>query len=220
MFTGIVEEVGRLVSAAAEGRGRRLVIRGQRVLDGLKVEDSIAINGVCLTVVELKPDGFAVQTVAETLAKTSIGSLRPGAAVNLERALTPSTRMGGHFVQGHVDCTGVVSAFPDEHPGRRLVLEFPAEFARYVARTGSIAIEGVSLTVAVTKASAKGHTEIALIPHTLDHTTLGTLKPGDTVNLEFDCLAKYVEQLLLAGVQPVPAGSPTLTEARLRELGY
>jgi riboflavin synthase len=220
MFTGIVEEVGQLLSVSPDGRGRRLVIQGRRVLEGLKIEDSIAVNGVCLTVIEAEGGRFAVQAVPETLAKTSIGSLRPGSPLNLERAVTPTTRMGGHFVQGHVDCTGTVQAFPREEPGRRLVLAFPPDFGRYLARTGSIAIEGVSLTVAAVSA---GRAEIALIPHTLEHTTLGRLQAGDTVNLEFDCLAKYVERLLEAGLvpgQPAPPGNGGLSESRLRELGY
>lgn len=221
MFTGIVEEVGSLLSVSPDGLGRRLVIQGRRVLQELKIEDSVAVNGVCLTVVERQGDRFAVQAVAETLAKTSLGSLRAGSALNLERALTPATRMGGHFVQGHVDCAGLVHAFPREEPGRRLVLEFPPEFDRYVARTGSIAVEGVSLTVAAVE---PGRAQIALIPHTLEHTTLGRLQPGDRVNLEFDCLAKYVERLLEAGpraADPGPGGhGGGLSESRLRELGF
>ncbi|MCA9783408.1 MAG: riboflavin synthase [Calditrichaeota bacterium] len=218
MFTGIVEETGVLASSTVEGQGRRLVISAARVLEGLKIEDSIAVNGVCLTVVRIDGQQFQLQAVAETLAKTSLGNLRTGSKVNLERALTPSTRIGGHYVQGHVDCVGRLAAIRAEHPGKRFVLEFPREYSRYVARTGSIAIEGVSLTVAATTA---GSAEIALIPHTLDNTTLGALRAGDPVNLEFDCLAKYVEQLLLHGLEPAGrAAGGSLSEQRLRELGY
>ncbi len=212
MFTGIVEETGRLERVEPLADGRQLRIGAARVLEDLKIEDSIAVNGVCLTVVARDAAGFSVQAVRETLSKTTIGSLSAGAALNLERALTPSTRMGGHFVQGHVDCVGRVRSLTPADPGREVWITFPREFARYVVRTGSVAIEGVSLTVAAVEGDAL---KIALIPHTLDQTTLQGLAAGSALNLEFDCLAKYVEGVLAHGR---PSGG--LDEAALRRMGY
>lgn len=217
MFTGIVEEIGRVRAARELGRGRELEIAASRVLEGLKPEDSVAVDGACLTVVALRPDGFRVQAVAETLAKTGVGALRPGADVHLERAMALGGRLGGHIVQGHVDCVGRVVARRPADPGERLSLAVPAAFGRYLARTGSVALDGVSLTVASEPVAQGDETvlETALIPWTLEHTRLGRLRPGDGVNVEFDCLAKYVERLLGAS-----SGGGGLSAERLRELGW
>lgn len=218
MFTGIVEEVGRLRSARELGRGRELEFSARRVLEGLKPEDSVAVNGVCLTVTALLPDGFRVQAVSETLAKTGTGALRPGGSAHLERALALGGRLGGHILQGHVDCVGRVVSRSPADPGERLAVAFPAAFAKYVARTGSVALDGVSLTVASEPVEQGGEAVlvVALIPWTLEHTLFGALRPGDGINIEFDCLAKYVERLLGSAGQ-APGG---LSADRLRELGW
>lgn len=194
MFTGIVEEMGALVgrdeSPTAQG-GARLVISAALVLDGTGIGDSISVNGCCLTVVDLGPGWWAADAVAETLSRTNLGGLLVGDPVNLERAVSLQTRLGGHLVQGHVDGTGrVLSAAPDLH------VEAPENVRRYLVEKGSVTVDGVSLTVV--SATPEGFT-VAVIPHTMAVTTLGRRRPGDTVNLEADVMAKYAEQLLAAG---------------------
>jgi riboflavin synthase len=218
MFTGIVEEIGRVRSVRELGRGREFEIAARRVLDGLKPEDSVAISGPCLTVTALLGEGFRVQAVGETLAKTGLGTLRAGSEVHLERALAVGSRLGGHFVQGHVDCVGRVVERRPADPGERLTVAVPAAFSRYLGRTGSVALDGVSLTIAAEAEAAGGEARfaVALIPWTLEHTLLGRLRPGDGLNVEFDCLAKMVERLLAGGTPP--AGG--LSAERLRELGW
>ena len=159
--------------------------------------------------------------VGETLSKTTLAELRPGQPVNLERALLPTTRMGGHIVQGHVDCVARVRAIHSANPGKQLEVEFAGQFLRFAARTGSVCVNGVSLTIA-REAEEHGETaslRVALVPWTLEHTTLGAASVGDKVNLEFDCLAKYVEQLLRYKREDSPAGG-SLSAERLRELGF
>ncbi|MFA7330526.1 MAG: riboflavin synthase [Candidatus Delongbacteria bacterium] len=201
MFTGIVEELGRLESMRPDGDGRRLRVRCARVLEDLKPEDSLLVNGVCLTATDVQAPVVELQAVAETLSKTTLGGLAPGAELHLERALTLQTRLGGHLVQGHVDCTGRVVRLRRTALGAELELAVPAEFLRYLARTGSVSLDGVSLTLAreARQEGAEAHFGVALIPYTLAHTTLGTRRPGDALNIEFDCLAKYLEQLLRHG---------------------
>ena len=188
MFTGIVEEVGEVVEIAQHG----LRVAGGSVMDGLAVSDSIAINGVCLTVTERTETEFAVDLVEETLARTNLGDLAPGGIVNLERALTPSSRMGGHVVQGHVDGTGEVVAFGGSPEARELRVDVPPELARYVVEKGFIAVDGISLTVASQEGTGFS---VAVIPYTAEHTVLRVRRPGDRVNIEVDILAKYVERL-------------------------
>ena len=184
MFTGIVEELGTVRTRD----GGRFVIGAALTLDGLAIGDSVAHNGCCLTVVNLGRDEYAVDAVAETLGRTNLGDLRPGDAVNLERPVRLTDRLGGHLVQGHVDAVGeVISAAPD------LEVSLPAGLARYVVEKGSIAVDGCSLTVV--KALGESFT-VAVIPHTVEVTTLGRRRPGDRVNLEVDIVAKYVERLL------------------------
>lgn len=184
MFTGLVEETGRV---RARG-GARLELEAGKVLDGLQVGDSVAHNGCCLTVVDTGQGWYGVETVAETLARTNLGDLEPGDAVNLERPLRLGDRLGGHLVQGHVDAVGeVLSPAPD------LCVRMPADLARYVVEKGSIAVDGCSLTVV--QAGDDTFT-VAVIPHTAAVTTLGARAAGDRVNLEVDLLAKYVEKLI------------------------
>jgi riboflavin synthase len=186
MFTGIVEELGSIVSLD-DGRLR---LGATRVLDGVALGDSIAVNGCCLTVVAYGEDWWEADVSDETIRRTSLSRLGPADPVNLERAVRADARLGGHIVQGHVDGVGEVV---DPVPALRV--RFPAELSKYVVEKGSIAVDGVSLTVV--DALADGFTA-AIIPHTADVTTLGTLRPGDVVNLEVDVMAKYTERLVAA----------------------
>ncbi|GEA80743.1 riboflavin synthase [Cellulomonas uda] len=196
MFTGIVEELGSVVAVEDRGQDARLVVRGPLVVSDAHLGDSIAVDGVCLTVSGLPGDGtFAADVMPESLRRTALGALRAGAPVNLERALAVGGRYGGHVVQGHVDGVGTVLR---REPGERwdeVEIGLPAGLARYVAEKGSIAVSGVSLTVTHVGDESFG---VSLIPTTLAHTTLGTLEPGSPVNLEVDVLAKYAERLLTA----------------------
>ena len=188
MFTGLVQTTGT-VTAFREGR---LAVDAGQPLD-LEEGGSVAVSGVCLTATDMDGCGFAADVVAETLERTSLGTLQEGAAVNLELALRAGDPLGGHMVQGHVDGVGTVDSVEQEGSGRRLRASAPDEILRYVVEKGSIAVDGVSLTVAeVGDASF----DVALIPETLERTTLGTRRPGDLVNLEVDVLAKYVEKLV------------------------
>ena len=190
MFTGLVEETGRIRDVTPRGPGARVAIDADVVLDGVAEGDSICVDGACLTVVEFDAAGFAVEAVAETLRRTSLGSRRAGDRVNLERALPANARLGGHIVQGHVDGVWDVRDVTPEGDGCVLTIAAPPEILRYVVEKGSVAVDGVSLTVASRAADAF---TIALIPHTMGATTLGDAAPGRTVNLEVDLVAKYVE---------------------------
>ena len=198
MFTGIVEEVGTVVDREDGADSAVLRIRAATVLEDVKLGDSIAVNGVCLTVTAVDGGVWSTDVMAETLRRSSLGGTAAGVAVNLERAVTPHTRLGGHMVQGHVDGVGrILSRTPgDAWEVVRIVL--PAALARYVVEKGSIAVDGVSLTVsAVSDAGADDPWfEVSLIPTTLRETTLGARAPGDAVNLEVDVIAKYVERML------------------------
>jgi riboflavin synthase len=196
MFTGIVEELGEVVEITGDGVAARLVVRGRLVTADARPGDSIAVNGVCLTVVETRGDVFTADVMAETLKRSSLGALRAGERVNLERAATLGTRMGGHLVQGHVDGLGTILS---RVPGREwtaMSFSLPPELSRYVVEKGSITVDGVSLTVVSVTGDAF---EVGLIPTTLALTTLGHKDVGDPVNLEVDVIAKYVERLLGAG---------------------
>ncbi|MBZ9594772.1 MULTISPECIES: riboflavin synthase [Streptomyces] len=208
MFTGIVEELGEVTAVEQLQEASRFRLRGPLVTQDAKHGDSIAVNGVCLTVVETADGEFTADVMQETLNRSSLGALTEGSRVNLERPMALGGRLGGHLVQGHVDGTGeILSRTPSEH-WEIVKVALPENLARYVVEKGSITVDGVSLTVV--EAAADWFT-ISLIPTTLALTTLGIKQPGDPVNLEVDVLAKYVERLLAAGVDPLranPAGEP------------
>ncbi len=213
MFTGIVEEVGVIEAVAPRAAGARLRIGCRKVVEDAFEGASIAVSGVCLTVVEFTAAGFAADVSPETLERSNLGELRAGTPVNLERPLSPSGRLAGHIVQGHVDGTGeLVSAERLGEENWWLRVSAPAELDRYLVYKGSIAIDGVSLTVAQVEGSQFG---VAVIPHTWRNTTLGTRRPGDRLNLECDIIAKYVARMLASVERPEP-----LTMDKLRELGY
>ncbi|GAB2755992.1 riboflavin synthase [Nocardioides pakistanensis] len=193
MFTGIVEELGVVEGVVDQGDAVRLTVRGQHVTVDAGLGDSIAVNGCCLTVAERDQETFTADVMRETLEKTSLGDLGPGDRVNLERAVTPQTRLGGHIVQGHVDGTGaILRREPSEH-WEVVEVGLPASIARYLVPKGSITVDGVSLTVVDVRPDSF---TISLIPETLARTTLGFKQAGDRVNLEVDVIAKYVERLL------------------------
>ncbi|MFF2024682.1 riboflavin synthase [Streptomyces sp. NPDC058171] len=193
MFTGIIEELGEITAVQDLGDASRFRLRGAVVTQDAGHGDSIAVNGVCLTVVELAGDEFTADVMAETLKRSSLGALAVGSRVNLERPTAVGARLGGHIVQGHVDGTGTVLARePSEH-WEVVRISLPRELARYVVEKGSITVDGVSLTVVE---AGDEHFTVSLIPTTLDLTTLGIKRPGDPVNLEVDVIAKYVERLL------------------------
>lgn len=204
MFTGIVEELGSVRSIDTSAGGARLVVSAATVLDDAGIGDSIAVNGCCLTVVELGPGWWAADAVPETLSRTNLGRLQAGDPVNLERPVVAGGRLGGHIVQGHVDGVGtVVQAAPD------LRVQAGAEIMAYLVEKGSVTVDGVSLTVV---SVLDDSFTVAVIPHTMEVTTLGRRKVGDIVNLEVDLIAKYTERLLQGGVESPyaahPAGRP------------
>ena len=193
MFTGIVEELGTVRHVGATASGSRLEIACARILDRLSVDHSVNVAGACLTVIDRDDRGFVSDVVPETTRRTTLGALMRGSRVNLERAATPETALGGHLVQGHVDGTTKLVARRAEGQGARLRFALPKTAARYVVMKGFITIDGVSLTIA---GLGKTYFEIALIPHTNEKTTLGALRVGEAVNVEVDIVAKYVERLL------------------------
>ena len=197
MFTGLVEEIGRVESVEHQGDAVRLGIAAAAVLDDAQLGDSIAVNGVCLTVAELGEGTFIADVMQESLDRSSLGELEIGSAVNLERAVLPTTRLGGHIVQGHVDGTAqLLSRTPSEN-WEVLRFSLPQDLAHYVVEKGSIAVQGTSLTVS---AVGKDYFEVSLIPTTLRDTVFGSLEPGATVNLEVDVVAKYVEKMVYPDV--------------------
>jgi riboflavin synthase len=193
MFTGIVEGLGTIKEVAEVNGGRRLVVDVGDLVLGLEVGASLAVNGVCLTAVEVEDQAVTAEVVVETMRRSNLGSVREGDRVNLERPLRADGRFDGHIVQGHVDTKGEVMRIEPEGEGRLIQVGAGSDGLRYVVEKGSITVDGVSLTVA--SVDAIGF-EVALIPHTISNTTLGSRLPGDVVNLEFDLLAKYVERLL------------------------
>jgi riboflavin synthase len=193
MFTGIIEELGSVRSIEERGENARIVIEAQVVTEGTNHGDSIAVNGVCLTALDIHDDSFAADVSGETLLRSTLGSLKPGTRVNLERAVTPATRLGGHMVQGHVDARGQFVSVADHGESWTVRISFPPEIARYLVFKGSVAVEGISLTIANL---ADDYFEIAIIPKTWEVTNLSRLSPGDGVNLEVDVIGKYVERLL------------------------
>lgn len=193
MFTGLIEEVGSVLTFVANDRGTQLEIAAPRLAEKIQIGDSVAVNGCCLTVTTRRGDQLAFDLLAETIERTNLKALRPNDRVNLERALAADGRLGGHFVQGHVDCAARILALEETGADSRLEVELPAEFAHYITRKGSIAVNGISLTVA--ELSLQSFT-VWIIPHTRAETNLGAARRGDLVNLEFDLLAKYLERML------------------------
>lgn len=236
MFTGLVEHVGTVESvelyepgshtdsngapanlAIADGDqiGARIRVHAGPLIEGLAKSGSIAVNGCCLTAVDIEGDTFAADLSGETLRRTSLGALKPGTRVNLERPLTANRELGGHFVQGHIDGIGRVARLEPEGANWWFGVRVPDELARYVAMKGSIALDGISLTVA---AWHDGVVDTAIIPYTYDHTNLSSLKVGDAVNIECDVLAKYVERMIES--RATPARASRLTVARLVGEGF
>ena len=193
MFTGIVREVGTVVEAEEVGGGRTLVVRALETAARTAVGDSVAVDGCCLTATAIEDGRISFHAVPETIARTTVGALADGDRVNVESALRAGDELGGHYVQGHVDGVGRIQSVEAEGEGLRVFVEAPDDVLRYCVEKGSITVDGVSLTVAELAADAFA---VALVPHTLEATTLSTLEPGQSVNLEADVLAKYVERLL------------------------
>jgi riboflavin synthase len=196
MFTGLVESLAEVASVVPEGPGVRLCIRDPLVADGLRPGDSVAVNGCCLTVVEIDGERFAFQAGSETLSRTNLGELAAGSRVNLERSLQLGDRLGGHLVTGHIDGVGTVERRIDEGDWSTFWFDVPAALARQLASKGSVAVDGVSLTLVEVEDE---RFSVALIPHTLAVTTLGRRAAGERVNIETDLLAKYVERQILKG---------------------
>src|SRR5437016_5090955 len=193
MFTGIIEELGHVREVEKRGEDARIMIEARTVTEGSSDGDSIAVNGVCLTALEVKPDSFAADVSKETLFRSALGNLKKGSPVNLERAVTPMTRLGGHIVQGHVDARGKFLASENHGDSWTFRFAYPKEVARYLVFKGSATVEGISLTIANL---TDDYFEIAVIPKTFEVTNFSQLKPGDEVNLEVDVIAKYVERIL------------------------
>jgi riboflavin synthase len=193
MFTGIIEELGRVTSIEARGTNVRIEIEARLVTEDIHEGDSIAVNGVCLTALDVNNSSFAADVSRETLDRSTLGRLKPGAPVNLERSVTPVTRLGGHLVQGHVDARGKFISATDHGGSWTVRIAYPPEIARYLVFKGSVAVEGISLTIAEL---TDDYFEIAIIPKTWEVTNFSHLQPGDDVNLEADVIAKYVERIL------------------------
>lgn len=215
MFTGIIEETGKILSLQKSADGAKIKIAAKIVTEGTNEGDSISVNGVCLTALEIKKDSFAADVSGETLNRSTLGNLKIGTAVNLERAVTPSTRLGGHIVQGHVDAVGQFTSATRTGDFWTIRIGFPTEIGKYLVYKGSIAVEGISLTIAELK---DDYFEIAVIPKTWELTNFSALNAGDPVNLEADVIAKYVERILLYDKAAGKAGG--ITMEKLRNLGY
>jgi riboflavin synthase len=214
MFTGIVEEVGRVASIEQRGENRRITIAAKNAPSQLKPGDSIAVSGVCLTALDIKPDSFSADLAPETWARTSFSRIHEGALVNLELPMKANGRFGGHIVQGHVDGVGKLIALERIADSENwwLRIELPREVEKYTVYKGSLCIEGISLTVAQLEGRI---CTVAIIPHTVEMTNLNSLKPGDPVNLEADLIAKYVEKMMTSGLQ-----ESTLTVEELVRQGF
>lgn len=193
MFTGIVEELGKVAALETHAGGAKIVIAARTVTQGTSDGDSIAVNGVCLTALNIEPDSFSADVSQETLDRSTLGSLHPNSPVNLERAVTPSTRLGGHIVQGHVDGRGTFISAANCGDFWTVRIGYPADIGQYLVYKGSVSVEGISLTIA---SLTDTWFEIAIIPKTWELTNLSSLKPGDEVNLEADIIAKYIERII------------------------
>jgi riboflavin synthase len=193
MFTGLIQEIGTIVSVTQNTEGKEFIIKAPNLIKEIQIDDSVATNGCCLTATEIKGDPFKVQAVHMTLQKTSVGFLKPHDKVNLELSLRPQDRLGGHFVQGHVNALGKIKQIKTVGENWEIEVTFPKELRKYMISEGSITLDGISLTIA--KLTPESLT-VAIIPHTLEKTTLGTKKAGDHLNLEVDMIAKYIENFL------------------------
>jgi len=212
MFTGLIEEIGVIRKRTPSTGGLRLEVEAHKVTDDLKVGDSVSVNGVCQTIEKVSESHFSFFSIPETIARTNLGSLSLGDKVNLERPLKPGERLGGHLVSGHVDCVGRIVKRKEMEAHTLLEVSYPPEFDRYVVPKGSIALEGISLTVLE---ASSGRFSVAIIPHTLKNTNLRGKKTGDEVNLEFDQIAKYIEKQSRAR-----SGETELTKDFLERAGW
>jgi riboflavin synthase len=218
MFTGIIQAKGKIAEQQPSGGDMRLrIATGKLDLTDVMLGDSIAVNGTCLTVVTLLTDGFWADVSGETLQYTSLGNLKPMSEVNLEKAMTPTARFGGHIVSGHVDGLGVIKTISQDARSWRFWIEAPAELAKYIAHKGSITVDGVSLTVNKVDGSKF---ELNIIPHTMEETIMGTYKVGSRVNLEVDVVARYLERLLMGDKAAESGSSSTLDENFLAKHGF
>lgn len=211
MFTGIIEELGTVKSVSLSGGSGKIAITAKKVLEGTILGDSIAVNGVCLTVVDIGRDSFTADVMAETVRRTGLAGCTPGSKVNLERAMAAEGRFGGHIVSGHIDGTGSIRSFEKEGNATWITIAASKDILRYIVEKGSIAIDGISLTVAYVDSEVF---KVSVIPHTGSETTLLSHKPGDIVNLETDIVAKYIEKLM----DPYQGGK--LTMADLEKMGF
>ncbi|HSK73988.1 MAG TPA: riboflavin synthase [Pyrinomonadaceae bacterium] len=214
MFTGIIEELGEISALEKHADGARIKISTKIITQNSQEGDSIAVNGVCLTALNIKSDEFSADISGETLRRSTLGNLSAGSKVNLERAVTPQTRLGGHIVQGHVDARGKFLSAEKHGDFWTVRISFPEEIGKYLVYKGSIAVEGISLTIADL---GEDYFDIAVIPKTWELTNLSTLKIGDAVNLEADIIAKYVERILLYGKREKSEG---VTMEKLENLGF
>ncbi len=218
MFTGIIQAVGRVEAMQARGGDLRLRVNtGKLPLDDVALGDSICTNGACLTVVELPGDGYWADVSVETLNFTTLGGLKPGARVNLEKALTPASRLGGHIVSGHVDGVGEIVSLQEEARSIRVVVSAPTGLAKYIAHKGSVCVDGTSLTV---NAVSGNRFELNIIPQTMAETIFGDYRAGTRVNLEVDVIARYLERLVLGDAAADPAAGGGLSLEKLAEHGF
>ena len=215
MFTGIIEELGKIASLEKSASGAKIKIAAKIVTENTSEGDSIAVNGVCLTALEIKKESFTADVSQETLDKSTLSKLKTGAVVNLERAVTPTTRLGGHIVQGHVDATGKFVSAKQSGNFWTVRISFPKDIGQYLVYKGSVSVEGISLTVAELK---DDYFEIAVIPKTWELTNLSSLTSGDVVNLEADVIAKYVERIMLYGKNTEKTEGVTME--KLQKMGF
>ena len=216
MFTGIIEEIGAITSVKQQGGGIRLRVAAHKSAQELKVNDSVSINGACHTVVWRSDNEFDVESVEETLKKTALSSLQPGSRVNLELPMRLNERLGGHLVLGHVDTGGTITSIEPRQNSVMYAIEVPAEFSKYLIPVGSIAIDGVSLTIAELEGNI---IRVSIIPHTSDNTIFNEYRVGTRVNLEFDLIGKYIERMFSSGGDSTQAKN-SLSETYLREQGF
>lgn len=210
MFTGIIQETGKVRAVTSRGGNSNLAIESRIVRQKLAAGSSVAVNGVCLTVVEMAKSSFVVEAIEETLSRTNLGVLESGSPINLEPPVTPEGMLHGHLVQGHVDCTGKISDVKLIDGSHIFEIQFPADLSKYAVEKGSVAVDGISLTIVE---CGRGFFSVAVIPHTLENTILKYRRIGHSVNLEFDMIAKYIERLMAAG-------KSELTYSFLKEHGF